>query len=124
MKYLANRTVIAIVVFTMASALAFAKGQRDKVNFPTNIKINGTLVKQGTYDAVFNEQTSELSIMKGDKVVAKTNVRVEKRDGKASQTEYRSLGTGDDNQLVSIAFGGSNKSLVVSQGNGQAAAND
>lgn len=40
-----------------------------------------------TYEAVLNEKTGELSILKGDKVVAKTATQLKTRDSKGRSTE-------------------------------------
>jgi hypothetical protein len=116
MKSGINRMVIALVITALTSVMAFAKGKSETVTFVTNMQVNGTLVKKGTYDVKFDEQTSELSIVKGSKVVAKSATRIEKRNGKAKNIELRSVRTGDEAQLLSVTFGGSDQNIVLSQG--------
>lgn len=113
MKSFVNRITIALVIFALASVAAFAKTKRETVTFPTNIKVNGTLVKQGTYDLKFDEATNELSILKGSKVIAKTSTRTEK-GAKAKSTQFSSMGSGDERQLLSVTFGGSDQKVIVS----------
>jgi hypothetical protein len=113
MKSFVNRITVGLVIFALASVVAFAKTRRDTVTFPTNIKVGGTLVKQGTYDLKFNEETNELSILKGGKVIAKASTRTEKST-KAKGTQFISIGSGDERQLLSVTFSGSDQKIVVS----------
>jgi hypothetical protein len=55
--------------------------------------MNSTLALLGTYEAVFNEETGELSIVKGRKVVAKTATQLKMRDSKGRLTEITQLRT-------------------------------
>jgi hypothetical protein len=118
MKTLLNRIAFALLITALASLTVFPKGKKETVNFPTNIKVNGTLVKQGVYDLKFDDKTGELTIMKGSKVIARANTSPTKRDRKAQTLEIRTSGNGDDTQLTSVAFGGSDENLVL---NGSAA---
>lgn len=113
MKSFVNRITVALVIVALASVAAFAKTKKDTVTFPTDIKVNGTLVKQGTYDLKFNEETNELSVLKNGKVIAKANTRTEKGT-KARGTQFISIGSGDERQLLSVTFGGSDQRVVVS----------
>jgi hypothetical protein len=113
MKSVLNRIAIALLVASLSSVMVFAKAKKETVRFPENIKINGTLVKKGMYDVKFDDKTSELSIMKGSKVIARATANVEKRDGKAREFAFRSSGTGDDAQLISVTFAGDDHELVI-----------
>jgi hypothetical protein len=121
MKSFVNRIAIALVIFALSGLAVFAKSKRETVTFPLNIKVNGTLVKQGTYDIRFNEETKELSILKGGKVVAHATARTEKEATKSKAIKFSSSGTGDDRRLVSVTFSGSDEKLVVA--GGEAASN-
>lgn len=113
MKSLLNRIAIALLVASLSSVAVFAKAKKETVSFPTNIKVNGTVVNKGTYDVKFDDKTGELSIMKNSKVIARATASVEKRDSKARQFVFRSSGTGDDAQLISVTFAGADHDLVV-----------
>jgi hypothetical protein len=41
------------------------------VTFKTNVKVGETLVKKGTYKAKFDDQTNELTILDGKKIIVK-----------------------------------------------------
>ena len=113
MKTILNRIAFALLIASLASILVFAKGKSEKVNFPSDIKINGTLVKQGVYDLKFDEKTGELSIVKNGKVIARATTTSAKRDRKAQTLELKSTVNGAETQLVSVAFGGSDENHVI-----------
>jgi len=109
--------VIFAVAFTaVVSVSVFADKDKDKVKkqitFADDTTVSGTLVKAGDYELKFDEQTGEMNIMKGSKVVAKAAARVETQSAKARTNEYRIV----SNELVSVTLGGSNKQLVLSNG--------
>ena len=117
MKTIVNRFMVALLLVTLASAAAFAKSKkRVSVSFLTDTKVNGTLVKSGTYDVVFDEESGELSIVKGSKIIATTTTRLEQRERKARSTETNTLVEGNETKLISITFGGSDQRVVVNQG--------
>ena len=123
MKSIVNRVMVALLLVTLASVAAFAKVKRVQVSFLTDTKVNGTLVKHGTYDVVFDEETGKLSIVKGSKIVATTTTRLEQRETKARSTETNTIVEGDETRLVSITFGGSDRRVIVNPGGVQMGAN-
>ncbi|HEY6246035.1 MAG TPA: hypothetical protein VIX17_18950 [Pyrinomonadaceae bacterium] len=124
MKSVGNRIIIALLLVTMTGVAVFAKGKRTTVAFAVDTKVNGTLVKSGTYDVVFDEETSELSIVKGRKVVVKAAARLAMRDGKGRATEVHTVKEGDETAFVGISFGGSDQKVVLSQTGMQAGGNN
>ena len=116
MKYLARHFFLGLMIFALAGFVALGK-EHDKVKkehltFATDVVVNGTAVKAGDYDLKFNEQTGDLEILKGKKVVAKTTARLEQRNEKARETRI----TMNNDQLVSIVFSGEDHNIVVGQG--------
>jgi hypothetical protein len=114
MKSIVNRMVVVLMVGALTSVVAFAKVQKHKVTFENDIKVNGTLVKKGTYDVKFDDQSNQLSIIKNGKVVAEAMGRLEQRAKKASDFQVRSTVNGDETQLVGVTFGGSDKDVMIS----------
>jgi hypothetical protein len=113
MKTILNRIALALLIASLAGLSVFAKGKTERVTFPTNIKINGTLVNKGVYDLKFDEKTGELSIIKGGKVIARATTSLAKRDRKAQSLEFKSTMNGDVAELISVAFGGSDENHVL-----------
>jgi hypothetical protein len=114
MKYFLTRITMALLITSLASVTVFSKTKKATITFPTNIKVNGTAVSKGVYDLKFDDKTSELTIVKGNKVIARATATVEKRGRKARQFELRSAGTGDDLQLTGVTFSGADHDLIIS----------
>lgn len=115
MKLLINGLTVACLLVSLAGATAFGNTKQSNIALSTDTKVNDTLVKKGKYQAVFDDQSGELSIFKGAKLIAKTSARIEKRDQKARSTEIQTTLDGMDQKLVSVTFSGSLENLVVSQ---------
>jgi hypothetical protein len=114
MKSILNRVVVVLMVGALTSVVALAKVQKHKVTFEKDLKVNNTVIKKGTYDVKFDDQTGQFSVVKGNKVVVQTTARLEPRSKKASDFFIRSSGDGSDAQLVGVTFGGSDKDIVIS----------
>ena len=123
MKLLINGLMVACLLVTLAGATAFGDTRTSHIAFATDTKVNDTLVKKGQYEVVFDDQSGELSIFKGTKLIAKTSAKLEKRDQKARGTQVSTILEGMDQKLVSITFNGSNEDLVVGQAGMQAGGN-
>lgn len=116
MKSIVNRIVVVVMVGALMSVAAFAKTQKHRVTFENDIKVNGTLVKKGTYEVKFDDETGQLSINKNGKTVAQTMAKLETRAKKANGFQLRSVGEGDQTELVGLTFSGSDKDVVVTGG--------
>ena len=113
MKSIVSRMLVVLMVGALTCVVALAKVQKHKVTFDNDIKVNGTLVKKGTYDIKFDDATGQLSIEKNGKVVAQAMARVESREKKANDFQLRSTVNGDETQLVGVTFGGSDKDILI-----------
>jgi hypothetical protein len=102
-----------LMVGALTSVVALAKVQKHKVTFESDIKVNGTLVKKGTYDVKFDDQSGQLSISKHGKVIVETMTRSEQRTKKAADFQIRSIVNGDEVQLAGVTFGGSDKDVMI-----------
>ncbi len=116
MKSIVNRIVVVIMIGALASVAAFAKTHKHRVTFENDIKVNGTLVKKGSYDVKFDDASGQLSIIKNGKTVAQTMAKLEARAKKANGFQLRSVGTGDETELTGMTFGGSDKDVVITNG--------
>ena len=123
MKFIINRVIVAFLLVTLAGVAAFAKNKRAHVTFTEATSVNGTIVKQGTYEVVYNEETGELSILKDDKVVAKAATRLEMLGRKANNTEVHTRHVDMGVELVGVTFVGSDQHVLVKQAGMQAGGN-
>ena len=118
-----DRLVVMVLVGAIASGVALAKEIKKQVTFTDPVTVNGTLVKKGTYEAVFNDQTNELSIVKDGKVVASAPAQLEKRAERDRAVYETRDKEGDSNNavLVSVTLKNGNQATIVNSGNGNAA---
>jgi acyl dehydratase len=100
---------LALVVSALLSPVAFASVKTQTVTFVTDVKIGETLIKKGTYKAKFDDQSNELTILDGKKVVAKTTATLVelKKHNNTSLTVYTTDRDSAGNaQLTSVNMGG------------------
>ena len=116
MKSIVSKVAAVVMVGALTSVVAFAKVHKEKVTFDTDIKVNGTLVKKGTYDVKFDDESGQLSIIKNGKTVAEATAKLEAREKKANDFQLRSTVNGDETNLTGITFGGSDKNIVITSG--------
>ncbi|HXC72357.1 MAG TPA: hypothetical protein VN644_20385 [Pyrinomonadaceae bacterium] len=124
MKSIVNRMLVVMLVGALASVAALAKVHKEKVTFENDIKVNGTLVKKGTYDVKFDDATGQLSLIKQGKVIAEAMTRSEPRTKKAVDFQVRSTGSGNDMQLVGVTFGGSDKDIMLANNGASTSGNN
>ena len=113
MKSIVTKVLAVLMVGALTGVVALAKVKREKVTFDNDIKVNGTLVKKGTYDVKFDEESGQLSIIKNGKVIAEAATRLEPRSKKASDFQLRSVVNGNELQLAGVTFGGSDKDVMI-----------
>jgi len=125
-KRFLNITLV-LVVCALLSPVAFASIKTQTVTFVTDVKIGETLIKKGTYKAKFDDQTNELTILDGKKVIAKTTATlVEQKQGNAKYTTVYTTDrdSAGNAQLTSVNVGGKFATLNAgaSAGTGTSAA--
>ena len=113
MKSMVSKMMAVLMVGALTSVVAFAKVHKEKVTFDNDIKVNGTVVKKGTYDLKFDDENGQLSITKNGKVVAQAMAKLEQREKKANDFQLRATTNGDETQLIGVTFGGSDKNVVI-----------
>jgi cell division protein YceG involved in septum cleavage len=118
MKSIVNRIVVVLVVGALTSMVALAKVHKHKITFENDTKVSGTVVKKGTYDLKFDDETGQMSIVKNGKVVAQAMAKLEPRTKKAGDFQLRSAGSGDNTELIGFTFGGSDKDVVITNSGG------
>lgn len=107
-----NRLVVLFLIGIVTSSVAFAETIKKEITFSQPVVVNGTVVKKGTYVAVFDDQTNELTITKGRKVIAKAPARLEKQDRPAKDFFVTREEAGQM-VLVTVALKGNNQATIV-----------
>ncbi len=121
MRNFANKMIAALALCALTSVMTPAKTKTERVTFPQDVTVNGTVVKKGTYKVTFDDETGVLSIHVSKKTIATAKAHWEQRDRKALETRVSTVMEGDARQLRSITMSGDSQSIVVGDG-AQAAA--
>ncbi len=109
-----NRLILIFAVAVVAVSGAFAETIKKEVKFSRPFVVNGTELKAGTYTVAFDDQTNELSIIKGGKVIAKSSARLEKRDVPEGGYVIREEGEKPSKRiLVTVALKGGNQATLT-----------
>ena len=116
MKSIVNRMVAVLMVGALTSLVAFAKVHKHTVTFDSDIKVNDTLVKKGTYQVKFDDESGQLSIIQNGKTIAQSMTRIETRSKKANDFVLRSVTNGEEKQMIGVTFGGSDKDVLLNTG--------
>ena len=110
MKQTFTRIAVALVLGALLGGAAFAATKSRNVRFDDDVTVNGTLLKKGTYKIAFNDETNELTISRGSKVIVKTTAKLEdyKKTSAAYAPEYktRTEKEGAALSLTSVNLGG------------------
>jgi hypothetical protein len=115
MKSIVNRMVVLFVIATITGAAALANTTKEEVTFAKAVTVNGVLVKEGAYEVRFDDKTNQLTIVKGRKVLASADARLEKVEG-TSRGEYVTDDTIKPPVLLSIGWKGGNRAIIVNSG--------
>lgn len=121
MKRIPSYIVVALVFSLLMSVTAWAKGKSGSVTFYEDTVVGGTVVKKGTYQLKFNEETGEVAIMKGKTELAKTSARLEKQERSSSGTKYEFVSKEGGKTLKSVLFAGDKDAIVLVENSAQAA---
>ncbi len=108
-----NRLVVLFLIGVITGSVALAETIKKEITFWDPVVVNGTVVKKGTYVAVFDDQTNELTITKGKKVIAKAPARLEKHDGPA-KFYFSTREEAGQKFLVTVGLKGNNRATIVS----------
>lgn len=117
MSKILYRVIMALALCAlMSSAAALAEKKTKNVTFNDDVKIGSTLVKKGTYKVTFDDQTNELIVAKNNKTIAKTQARLEKIAGKASDSLYSTRMEGEK-ILTSVTMESGNRAIIQHEDN-------
>lgn len=115
MKKNLHRIVITLVAICtlLNAATALAGGKSKRVNFRTDVMVGETLVKKGSYEVSFDEQSSVIKIKRNGEVVAKAKARLEEIDSKSkSSFVYRTWKNEKADEVLSIVTLGGQSAVL------------
>ena len=119
MKNIANRVALFLLIGAITSGIGLAKTSRKGVTFTQPVTLNGTLLKRGTYQVAFDDETNQLSIIRRRAVIATAQARVEKTGGHAHGFYETRADANDSTRppaLVTIALKHGNRATIVNNG--------
>jgi hypothetical protein len=111
MIFTIRRFSALLLAVLIAGSIALGKTKHD-VRFESDTMVNGIMVKHGVYDIRYDEKASTLEILKGTKVVVSAPVHLESLSREERQTQLNF----NNNELVSVVFGGESQAIVINTG--------
>lgn len=109
----AKTITMALMLCALVGTMTLAKTKHHRLSFDQDTMVNGTLVKKGEYQAMFNDETNELSLLKDGHAIVTTTAKEEALVRKAPETSF-DIKTGDNGAvLTKITFGGDRYSLLL-----------
>ena len=116
MKDILNRVVVALLFVIVASAPTFAKVHKSRITLKADTKVGDIIVKKGTYDVRFDDQTNEVSLRKAGKVVATSAAQTEPLARNVPDTAHIVNSENDGARLTGIIFRGTSQTVVLRPG--------
>jgi len=113
MKNFVGKVALILAMFSLLGISAFAKGSKKEVTFANDVTVNGTAVKAGTYTAVFDDATGQLSIMRGNKTVATSTATLEKLQKEGNNTVAYTTNSG---ALVTVGMNKGYEAVLTNTG--------
>jgi hypothetical protein len=104
---------MALAVCAMLNVFALAGQKGRMVEFSKDVKVGSTVVKRGTYKVTFDEQTKELLILSGDKVVARSAASMEARESNSRYTSVYSTVRDSDGADLLLRVNMGDKNAVI-----------
>jgi hypothetical protein len=104
--------ILLIGVFFQQTSLA--DGKSKQIEFGRDVVINGKEIKKGKYKVQFTDETSEVTISKGSKIITKSKARkVFKKDGnKAINTQILIVKQDEKNVIKRITLEGETEDIL------------
>lgn len=111
-----KKIVVAMIAVMVMGISAMAQNKNEKVELLRDVVVNGTVVKKGSYNVVYDAATGEITIRKGSKIIAKSTARQESRDKKNENTEIIISKRDGNSVLRAIKFAGDSETLILAEG--------
>jgi len=118
---LLNRLSVLVLIGVIANGVAFAKTIKKGITFAQPVVVNGAVVKKGSYDAVFDDQTNELTIVKDGKTVASAPAQLETTRDRDRGVYVTREEPDSKVTLLSVTFKGGKQATLTNNNEGNSA---
>jgi len=110
-------SIILASLFSLSgvAALAQEKNLKEHFTFEDDVKINNTVIKKGTYLVRFDAGTGEMSILNGDKVIARAKATVHMNDKKFRNDALLTTTTPEGPKVTALRLGGQREELTIGE---------
>ena len=113
-KKTATLLTAALMFCGLTGTAALAKSKPHALTFAQNISVNGTPVKAGDYQAKFDEQSGELTLLDDNNhVVVTAKAHEMALNKKAADTRYEIKSSGTDTMLAQVTFSGERYTITL-----------
>lgn len=113
-KKTATLLTTALLFCMLAGAAALAKSKSHTLTFTQNISVNGTTVKAGDYQAKFDAQSGELTLLDDNNhVVVTAKAHENALSKKADGTRYELKSGGASSMLAQVTFSGDRYAIML-----------
>ncbi|MBK7995924.1 MAG: hypothetical protein IPK14_21875 [Blastocatellia bacterium] len=117
MKKAFNLVMVLVASVVFFNGLAYAEGKGKKVDISKDVVVNGTEVKKGKYEVTFDEEKQEISIWKGNKLVARSNARKGLLKNKAVVNQLMTSKQNQNDMLKGIILAGEQETILINTNN-------
>ncbi|MBN8721993.1 MAG: hypothetical protein J0M03_03605 [Acidobacteria bacterium] len=117
MKKVFNLVMVLVASVVFFNGLAYAEGKGKKVDISKDVVVNGTEVKKGKYEVTFDEEKQEMSLWKGDKLVARSNARKGLLKNKAVVNQLMTSKQNQNDMLKGIILAGEQETILINTNN-------
>jgi predicted Co/Zn/Cd cation transporter (cation efflux family) len=105
--------VASLLCLLSTGILAQEKDLKEHFTFGDDLLVNTTLVKKGTYLIRYSAENGEMSIMDGDRVVARAKATVTTNDKKFAQDALLTTTTPMGKKLLGLRLGGQHEEITI-----------
>jgi hypothetical protein len=116
MKRIAASIILAsLLSLSGVAALAQEKNLKEHFTFENDVRINSTVVKKGRYLVEYDAQKGEMSILDGDKLVARAKATVKLNDKKFRDDALLTTTTPEGAKVIGMRLGGQREELTIGE---------
>lgn len=116
MRKLIQRTATSLFMCALLGTAALADVKSKQVTIYSDVTVGDTPVKKGSYKVTYDEQSRELKLIKGGKVVAQARASVgEATDAGKAKGAYTTLRAADGTSLLATVNLGGSHAIIESE---------